>query len=266
MRTIIIAAIGLLLSSHIPAAQAQSPTSPQLSLPSMATGISPAQRTEIEKIIGEYLKSNPDVVIDAIRAFQARQQAQQQNQGRAQVASLRHELERDPTSPVVGNPDGDVTIVEFFDYRCTFCKRVFPSIQSLLKSDKNIRYVMKEFPILSPGSELAARAALVVWKYNKEKYFDFHSDLMESHGGLTENKVLRMAAKRGLDVERIRREMKSQDINQALKGNFNLAQQLGIRGTPGFVIAGTLVPGAIDLKTLRRMVADARKSGEKPKL
>ena len=233
---------------------------------SSSPDLSPAQRLAIEKLIGEYLRENPDVVIDAVRAFQAREQAQQQQRGRATVASLKNELETDPTSPVVGNPDGNVTIVEFFDYRCHFCKRVFPSMRELLKKDKNVRYVMKEFPILSPESELAARAALVVWKYDKPKYFAFHSDMMATHGGLSESKIMRFAAKRGLNVERIRREMNSQEVSTIIKRNFDLARKLGIRGTPGFVVAGTLVPGAIDLRTLRRMIADARKSGAKPKL
>lgn len=269
MRIPIIAFLGLLTAvlAPVPTAHSQSPTAPQLSDPTAdRSAMTPAQRQEIEKVIGEYLREHPEIVIEAIRTFQARQQADQQNRGRARVASLRQELERDPTSPVVGNPNGDVTIVEFFDYRCTFCKRVLPTIQKLLKEDGNIRYVMKEFPILSPGSELGARAALVVWKYDPAKYFDFHADLMQSKGGMTEGKVLRAAAKLGLDVTRIRREMKSDEISMALKSNFDLAQQLGVRGTPGFVIAGTLVPGAIDLKTLERMVAEARKTGRKPKL
>lgn len=246
----------------LPAGHAQSPqNSDQSSSPEMT----PAQRLAIEKIIGEYLRENPDVVIDAIRTFQQRQQSQQQQQTRASVASLQKELENDPTSPIGGNADGNVTIVEFFDYRCHFCKQVFTSVRELLKKDKNIRYVFKEFPILSPGSQIAARAALVVWKHDKPKYFAFHSDLMESHGALTERKVLRMAAKHKLDTDRIKREMNSDDISNILQRNFELARKLGVRGTPGFVVAGTLVPGAIDLKTLRRMVADARK-GTKPRL
>lgn len=232
---------------------------------SSAPEMSPAQRLAIEKVIGEYLRENPEVVIEAIRTFQARQQTNQQQQQRASVASLQKELETDPTSPVVGNKNGNVTIVEFFDYRCHFCKQVFPSVVELLKKDTNIRYVLKEFPILSPGSQIAARAALVVWKNDPAKYFDYHSDLMESHGALTERKVLRMAAKYKLNTDRMKREMNSQEISGMLQRNFDLAKKLGIRGTPGFIVAGTLVPGAIDLKTLRRMVADARK-GKKPTL
>ena len=260
---VICLAVAFVLS--FPASPALSQTS-QPPLKSSSPDLTPAQRLAIEKLIGEYLRENPDVVIDAIRTFQARQQAQQQQRGRATVASLKKELEADPTSPVVGNPDGDVTIVEFFDYRCTFCKRVFPSIRELLKTDKNVRYVLKEFPILSPESELATRAALIVWKYDKQKYFAFHSDLMAAKGGLSESKIMRFAAKRKLNVARIRREMNSQEVSAVIKRNFDLARKLGIRGTPGFVIAGTLVPGAIDLRTLRRMIADARKTGEKPKL
>ena len=194
MHIAIIAVFSLFLTVGAPSSSAfsQSSTAPGTTAPNASKAVMPpAQREAIEQVIGEYLREHPEVVIEAIRSFQARQQAEEQNRGRARVASLQQELEHDPTSPVVGNPNGDVTIVEFFDYRCTYCKRVLPTVQKLLKDDGNIRYVMKEFPILSPGSELGARAGLVVWKQAPAKYFQFHTDLMESKGGMTEGKVLR---------------------------------------------------------------------------
>lgn len=243
---------GLIIST---AARAQAPhTTQNYSNPELT----PAQQLAIKKLIGEYLHENPEVMIKAIQAYQQRRQAREQQRQRANVAKLKNELENDPTSPTAGNPESNVTVVEFFDYQCHFCKQVFPSIRTLLKETKDVRYIFKELPILSLGSQIAARSALVVWKYNKEKYFDFHSDLMESHGTLTEHKVLHMAAKHGLDTSRIKREMNSEYISKILKRNFDLARQLGIQGTPGFVVGSTLVPGAVDLRTLRRMIADAR--------
>ncbi|MDG2033778.1 MAG: DsbA family protein, partial [Rhodospirillales bacterium] len=167
----------------------------------------------------------------------------------------------DPDSPVAGNPTGDVTVVEFFDYLCNYCKRIIPTIQKLLKQDKNVRYVFKELPILSLDSRLAARAALVVWKNQKEKYLDFHTTLMTSQGSLSEARILRLAKKVGADTTLIKKKMRSNEISAILKRNFDLAQRLGVRGTPGFIIGDKIVPGAIDLTALKSLIAEARKKG-----
>ena len=220
--------------------------------------LSKAQKNQIETIVKDYILKNPEIILEAIQTLRQREQAAARERAEGSIASAKLHLERDPTSPVAGNPKGDVVIVEFFDYRCEFCKRVFPSVQKLLKQDKNIRYVFKEFPILSPDSVTAARAALVAWKYEKDKYMAFHTVLMKSHGALPVKRVLRMAKKIGLDIDRIKREMGSNEISGILKRNNELARQVGVRGTPGFIIAGRLIPGAIDLKTLKKLVAAAR--------
>jgi len=221
--------------------------------------LTPAQKSEVQTIIQEYLRKNPEIILEAIEVLRQRERAGQQNQAQRNLVSSRDQLLNDPSSPIGGNPKGDVTIVEFFDYRCHFCKQVFPSIQSLLKQDKNLRYVFKEFPILSPESQIAARAALVVWKHQKDKYFEFHTELMRSHGSLSERRILRMAESVGANVDLIKKEMNSTEISEILQRNFDLAQRLGVTGTPGFVIGDKIIPGAVDLATIKRLIAEERK-------
>ena len=220
--------------------------------------LSPAQKIEVQDIIQKYLRTNPEIIIESIEAFRGREKQDQQNQARLALALLEDQVLNDPDSPEAGNPNGDVTVVEFFDYLCTYCKRIIPTIQKLLKQDKNVRYVFKELPILTPGSRLAARAALVVWKYQKGKYFDFHTTLMTSQGKLSEARILRLAKRVGADTTLIKKEMRSNEISAMLQRNFNLAQRLGVRGTPGFIIGDKIVPGAIDLTALKSLISEAR--------
>lgn len=225
---------------------------------SFPDGLTDQQKKEVRELVGEYLRDNPEIVLEAIQILQQREQARQNERQRSNLAASRRELERDPTSPVGGNPKGDITIVEFFDYRCGFCKQVFPAIQELLRTDGNIRWVFKELPILTPGSRIAAKAALAAWNQDRDRYMDFHTALMESQGSLSERKILRIAKDAGLDPETIRARLNDPAVEEALQRNSRLAERLGIRGTPGFVIGDQVVPGAIDLRTMRRMVKELR--------
>ena len=153
--------------------------------------LNPIQKQQVEQIVSDYLRTNPEIIIDAIETLRNREQQTQKALIKNNLLSSRQQLLNDKTSPVGGNPNGDVTIVEFFDYSCGFCKTFFNLIPTLLKQDTGVRYVFKELPILSPASEMAARAALVVWKHQKKKYFKFHSDLMKSQGSLSERQKRR---------------------------------------------------------------------------
>jgi protein-disulfide isomerase len=223
-----------------------------------APPLSPQQRQAIEVLIGDYIRNNPEVILEAVRNLQVREQAEQAQRREEALTVRRDDIERDATSPVVGNASGDVTVVEFFDYRCGYCKAVVPSIQRLLKDDPKVRLVMKEFPILSPESRTAARLALAVWRLEPKRYFDVHTKLMEAKGDLTEARIFDIARSAGVNMERARREMENPDVQRALDQNMQLAQALGVNGTPGFIIGKQLVPGAIDLDTLKKMVAEAR--------
>ena len=220
--------------------------------------LGPGQRKAIEQVVREYLENNPEVLIDALKSLRKRQEAEKKAHTRAALASRRSELENDPATPIGGNTKGNVTLVEFFDYQCGFCKRVLPAVQELLRGDGNIRIVFKEFPILGAQSVIAARAALAAWKQDHDRYSKFHFALMAAKGKLSEDKVMAVAAKSGLDVDRLRRDMTAPEIDRALQKNFRLAEDLGIRGTPVFVIGDRLVPGAIDLKTFQKLIAEAR--------
>jgi protein-disulfide isomerase len=199
-------------------------------------------------------------VIDALKAGQEKLKAKEAEEAKAEIAKRRDELLRDPASPVGGNPKGDVTIVEFFDYRCPYCKQMEPGLEALLKEDPKLRIVYKEFPILGPESLVASRAALAALKQGNEKYLRFHATMMNAKGQINEDVILKLAGDSGLDVARIKTDMSAPEIETLIKRNYELADSLDIKGTPAFVIGDSLTPGAVDIATLRRLVAAARRS------
>lgn len=232
--------------------------SPAAAADSASNALTAEQKAAVEETIRAYILSHPEVVIDSLTAYQAKQNQAQREAAEAAVATAGEELERDPSSPVVGNPDGDVTVVEFFDYRCGYCKGVLPSVQKLIKGDGNIRLVLKEYPILGPDSLTAAKASLAVWQTDPDKYMDVHAALLNAKGTLDEQRVLDLIAAEGVDRDTIRRAMADPGIEDALRANFELGQRLGVNGTPAFIIGDQLVPGAIDFEQMEKLVADAR--------
>ena len=223
----------------------------------------PLSREQVEQIIHDYLLKHPEVLFEALDAADAKNARSEQERLRAAIAAKREELLNDPGSPSGGNPKGDATVVEFFDYRCPYCKQVQPSIKALLRDDPNLRIVYKEFPILGPESVIAAHVALAAAKQGK--YEPFHSTMMATTGQITADVIMRVAADSGLDMEKIKAEMNAPDIDQIVARNHDLARALDINGTPGFVIGDTLIPGAVDLATLKQEVANERKSKETKK-
>lgn len=226
--------------------------------PAAAQGLSDAQKQAVEQLIRDYIMKNPEVMIESLQAYQAGQQDAQQAKAEQAVAANRDTLERDAATPVAGNPKGSVTIVEFFDYHCGYCKKALSAVKALLKDDDDVRFVFKEFPILGPGSVTAAQAALATWKIAPDKYLPFHVALMEWRGDLTEDRVMEVAKKVGIDTAKLKTAMADPAITAQLKRNTELAQELQIGGTPAFIIGGKLVPGAVDLATLQEMVKAAR--------
>lgn len=220
--------------------------------------ISPEQRQAIEAIIGEYISKHPDVIVNALQTYQAEMQKEQQRQAEAALQEVEDELLNDPQTPTAGNAKGDVTIVEFFDYNCGYCKQVTPSVQTLLKTDDNVRYVFKEFPILGPGSVTASQAALAVWNLDPAAYLTFHVALMSSRGSLSEQQILDIAKGVGVDPAKLQAEMQKPEIEEKLRENIALGQRINIRGTPAFIINGEIVPGAVSLEALKDLVEKAR--------
>jgi protein-disulfide isomerase len=218
----------------------------------------PARET-VESIVRDYLLRNPEVIIEAIEEYKRQDEERQRLASEQAVRERADEIYRDPSSPIGGNPDGDVVLVEFFDYRCGVCKRVHPLVEELVKTDPGIKRVYKEWPILGPESVFAARAALA--SRAQGKYVEFHRALMGAKRNFDPQAVIEIARAVGLDTKRLQRDMNDPDIEAAIGRNFALAEALHLNGTPSFVIGDTLLRGGRDLDTLRELVARARKPG-----
>jgi protein-disulfide isomerase len=209
----------------------------------------------IERIVRDYLLKNPEVILEAIENLEKKRTENAQGAAKAAIAERRAELVDDPDSPIAGNPNGDIAIIEFFDYRCPYCKQVVPTLAQLLKEDPKLRLVHKELPILGPDSVVATRAALAARKQNK--YHPMHAALMRTRA-LDEASILKLAAEQGLDTARLKADMQSAETDEIIERNRRLARALNITGTPAFIIGDALVPGAIDLRALKSLVAEAR--------
>jgi len=218
--------------------------------------LSPKQKKEVETLIRDYLKKNPGLIIELLQDAQRFQEEQEAAQSRANLVAHREALYKDANAPVGGNPKGDVTIVEFFDYKCPYCKNVVPTLVEAIERDKRVRIVFKELPVLGPESVIAARAALAARKQNK--YGDLHFALMGIKGGFSEAQIFAAAEGVGIDLKRLREDMRAKEIDDMLIANRRLASMLGIRGTPGFVIGDNIIRGAIDGDALAEAIADAR--------
>ncbi|MFT5440130.1 MAG: protein-disulfide isomerase [Alphaproteobacteria bacterium] len=228
-----------------------------LSAPAAAQqkAVSAEQRSAMESVIRDYLLKNPAIIRDAMQRLQAQEEAAKAAAAATALKDHRNELLHDASSPVGGNPAGDVTIVEFFDYNCSYCKRVAPTVKALIKSDPNIRVVYKEFAILGPPSVLAAKAALAAQRQGK--YVPFHGALMSS-GRATDSTIAALAKNLGMDYGKLLKDMKDPAISKTLQRTYRLAGLLGINGTPAFIIGNQLVPGAISADALARMVRAER--------
>ncbi len=223
------------------------------------SAMSDTERQAFRDEIRAYLLENPEVLIEAINVLEQRQ-ADAQLQGDAQMIAANAEaLFNDGYSHVAGNPDGDITIVEFLDYRCGYCKKAHPDVNALLESDGNIRFIIKEFPILGEESTMASRFAIST-KINAgdEAYFDIHNALMEHNGRITEGSLRRLAKSHDLDDDAIIDGMDDAVVDQILQANYVLAQTMAITGTPGFVMGETMVRGYAPLASMQEIVAQER--------
>ena len=226
--------------------------------PEMST--EPAELDPFEQRVREYLLQNPEVIMEALQILQERQRAAEAEGLKRTIAERSDEILNDPDAPVGGNPAGDVTLVEFFDYNCPYCRRVAPTVVELEETDPDLRLVYKEFPILGPGSQFAARAALASRKQGK--YVAFHNAVMQASEQVTEESVMEIARTVGLDPEQLKTDMQDPAIQEAIARNLRLANALGITGTPSFIIGEEVVPGAVDLRTLQSLIGRARRGQE----
>ncbi len=220
------------------------------------TALTEAQRLAVEKLIDAYIAENPEKIIESVREYNRRQEADRRAQATSNLVALRDELLHDPAAPAAGNPRGDITVVEFFDYRCGYCKRSLDMLMTVLREDNNLRVVFKEFPILSPESRQAARAALA--SQNQDKYLQFHVALMNARGAFEDEQIFDIAAEVGLDVNRLAADMRAPETEAQLEVVGDLARALNIEGTPAFIVGDRIFRGAIDLDTMRGAIAAAR--------
>ena len=221
----------------------------------------PAQRKEIEAIIKDILVNNPEVLLEAQNALEAKMDKIQADRMAVAIKEHAGELFRPAGSPVVGNVKGDVPVIEFFDYNCGYCKKAFMDLAKLIDKDKKVRVILKELPILSKGSEEASRVALAAKMQGK--YWEFHRAMLESQGQANEASALRVAEKLGLDMARLKKDMASAEVKKEIDDTRQLATKMGIQGTPHFIVGDRIIPGAPEnlSELLGKHVDDVRKDG-----
>lgn len=216
------------------------------------------QRKAIEAIVKDYLLKHPEILVEVSKELEKRQSAEQAAEHKRVISEKRKAIFSARSDFVLGNPKGDITVVEFFDYNCAWCKRAVDEMSKLTKADPNVRIVFKEFPIFGENSTFAAKAAMASIKQGK--YWDFHVALMKERQVTKEN-VFKIAEKVGLDVARLKNDMADPAFDAAIKETTELAQALGIEGTPGFVIDAKVNVGFLPADGLRQMIAEIRKAG-----
>jgi protein-disulfide isomerase len=218
------------------------------------------QRAEIEKIVREYLVSHPEVLQDAMTELEKRQAAADSEKHETAVKEHSKSLFSSPYQVVLGNPQGNVTMVEFFDYNCGYCKRAMDDMLALLQNDKNLKIVLKEFPVLGPGSVEAAQVAAAARMQDKtgKKYLEFHTKLLGGRGQANKARALAVAKEVGFDVARIEKDMESDEAKAQLQESFKLAEALGLNGTPSYVVGKDVVVGAVGLAALKEKINTSR--------
>jgi protein-disulfide isomerase len=235
------------------------------SLPAMAQApaFSEQQKAAMHGIIKDYLMKNPDVIQDALMEMDKRQK-----EGERQA---RLKIIQDKSGPLFsakhnvpfGNPNGDVTIIEFFDYNCGFCKRALGDLQKMVGEDKNLRVIVKDFPVLGPGSVEAATVALAAkQQLSPEKIWSFHQKLLSARGQVARQQALDAAKEAGADMARLQRDMESPVVRTAMEENIQIADSLGLTGTPSYVVGDEVVVGAVGFSELKTRVDNIRKCGK----
>lgn len=217
--------------------------------------MSESQKDAIRELVGEYIRNHPQDIIDAVESHAAKQ-AKEDGATESKLTTAPKNLLDDPLTPFMGNKDGDVKIVEFFDYNCGFCKRATADLMRVVKEDAKVKVLFKELPILSDSSEVAARYALAANKQGK--YTPMHNKLMEHSGAIDESVIKAYAKDLSLDFDQLKKDSQSQDTTDALNNNIELARTMNVRGTPFFVIGDQKVPGAVGYTRLKQLVDEAR--------
>ncbi len=225
-----------------------------------AQSFSDAQRSDIESIVRNYLVTHPEVLEEAMNELAKRQAAAEAKKHEQSIAENADKIFNSPRGVVLGNRDGDVTFVEFFDYNCGYCKRAMADMLDLLKNDGKLKVVLKEFPVLSQGSVEAAQVAIAVRMQDPsgKKYLDFHQKLLGGRGAADKARALAVAKEVGLDMDRLTKDMASPEVSATIEENMKLAEAMGMNGTPSYVIGKQIVVGAVGLEGLKEKIGIAR--------
>ncbi len=219
------------------------------------------QTKEIETIVRDYLVTHPEVLLEAINALEAKRAAEAVKSQQTAIAENADAIFSTPEGTALGNPEGDVTVVEFFDYNCGYCKRALSDMDTLLKNDPNIRFVLKEIPVLGPQSTEASRVSLAFRMLKPEAYGDFHRKLLASRGTADEARAIAVAAEFGVDAEALKKAMASPEVAADIAKDMKVAEALGVNGTPSYVIEDTVLPGAVGIDNLAAAIANVRSCG-----
>jgi protein-disulfide isomerase len=222
--------------------------------------MSAAQKTEIEAIVKQYILEHGDVLIEGVNNYQKKQEEEANKESEVKAKEFLATMKGDKNLAFTGNPDGDITVVEFFDYNCGYCKKALEEIQALHKDDKNVRIVFYDMPILGPDSHEAAKWSLAAKKQNK--YWEFHQALMGHQGGKDEDALKKLAADAGLDANKLAKDKDAPEIEAEIQKHLETARGLGIQGTPGFLIGEKVFRGYIPYDVIKSTIADARKGAE----
>lgn len=232
-----------------------------MTIPAHAQTFSADQRQEIESIIKSYLLEHPEVMQDVMAELDKRQQAAEAEKHRTAVIENKATLFSSPHQVVLGNPQGNVTMVEFFDYNCGFCKRALPDMLTLLKTNPDLKFVLKEFPVLGEGSVEAAHVAVAARMQDAtgKKYLEFHQKLLGGRGPADKARALAVAKEVGFDMARIEKDMTSDEVKKTIDEDMKLADALGVNGTPSYVVGDEVVIGAVGLEALREKIGAEQK-------
>ena len=221
-------------------------------------GIPAGRQQAIEQVIKDYIMQHPEIVQDALTALQASRDAEEAKKAEAAVKDNAAEIFGSPHQVVLGDPDGKVTLVEFFDYNCPYCKRAVADMLSLMNEDVGLRIVLKEFPVLGDGSAEAAKVAVAVRMQDPQKYLAFHQKLLGARGEANGAVALAVAKDLGLDMDRLRRDMASDEVKATIDENLKLGETIGVTGTPAYVIGSEVVTGAVGHDELAKKLTAAR--------
>lgn len=238
-----------LLSAAAPASAAE---------PATANAFTPAQKAALEDYVRDFILENPEVIIEAVNRYKAKEEEKQNADANASLKKYEDFLYNNKDMPSAGNPNAKFTVVEFFDYNCGYCKRAYEAVQQTLDTDKDIRFVFVELPILSEQSKTAADWAMAAHKQGK--YFEFHKGLMTFNGPKTEETMMEVAKKIGLNIDQMKKDANSPETQALLAKKMEVAQALSVTGTPGFIIGDQIIRGYVPYEGMKTLISEERKS------